>query len=764
MRTELAEEVQKYKDFIEEELTQTISMDKLVALFKEMSSAARREMAIDLHLPSVRTSKSMPTILFIKEIRKYVKSRQDHFNRKYTLITSIIKQLMVILEEEDENSLEAFLTRQESIVAEHGFWHYYWSLYFHPGRTEQESLWNEAMEELESREGLITEFPAEAVLHMASEPSSLSEEAAPAVDTSEPSTELEHRLIEMKKKLNHEAHLRKQAENALGKTEKQIHRLNRQLSDTALQLQQVEQKLKQVQQDKDVHIQELEAQITQFHEELRLSRQERSKLLKESELMQQEVAGKEEQTESIRHELHSQEEKLTQLRRQLAVLRADNDELNRQCMHLKKSAAAAKAEVLHPKSLTSSVQVLIQLLYADVEDTLHAARHAAVHSGKDGRQKIRMSLELIDELEQFIEARSEPSPERSVTPPEHSHSGKAQPEGQLNVVHEHQRHESIPYAESACALESGGTALLEREAGSNYTEPYAIMATDAAELSDETDESGVNGTFFRRDHGGYIVLETGQTFNITESLVLQHQLQHEAGVLCRPKQHDPTQYDIELLLQGDDSNSSIVQYDGYVQLGEHFTWYCVDLNDPQSRFPLHERDVAIRTPKDGDPCSFNVEIGKRVARLSRLYRAQPGLELEAKRTAMNGSQGQGGAGARAAKAQAKKEYEKPEPFLEGHQITIVGGLKKWFEEVVAETGAVLVHENGKNPKRIFHDLKRSSALFLLLTATSHQAYWDCVEIAKQNQIPFYFIEGSKSNLRHLLWSHQEQIIAHAKAN
>lgn len=760
MRTELAEEVQKYKDFIEEELTQSISMDKLVALFKEMSSAARREMAIDLHLPSVRTSKSMPIILFIKEIRKYVKSRQDHFNRKYTLITSIIKQLMIILEEEDENSLESFLARQESVVAEHGFWHYYWSLYFHPGRTEQESLWKQAMDELKNREG-STEFPAEAVLHVESEPSSLPVEAAPAVESSESSMELEHRLTEMKKKLNHEAHLRKQAETALGKTEKRIHRLNRQLSDAALQLQHVEQKHEQMQQDKDLHIRELETQITQLQEELRLGRQERSKLLKESELMQQEIAAKEEQTESVRRELHGQEEKLTQLRRQLAVLRADNDELTRQCMQLKKSAAAAKAEVLRSKTLASSVQELIQLLYADVEETLHEARHAAAHSGKDGRQKIRLSLELIDELERFIEERSEHSPERNITPLEHS--GKAQQEGRSNVVQAHQRHDSIPYAESACALESGGTALLERGARSNQAEPYALIETDAPELSDETDESGVNGTFFRRDHGGYIVLETGHTFNITESLVLQHQLQHEAGVMCRPKQQDPTQYDIELLLQGDDSNSSIVQYDGYVQLGEHFTWYCVDLNDPQRRFPLHERDVAIRTPKDGDPCSFNVEIGKKVARLSRLYRAQPALELEAaKRTAMNGSQGQGGA--RAVKAQAKKEYEKPEPFLEGHQITIVGGLKKWFEEVVAETGAVLVHENGKNPKRIFHDLKRSSALFLLLTATSHQAYWDCVEIAKQNQIPFYFIEGSKSNLRHLLWNHQEQIIAHAQAN
>lgn len=763
MRTEIAEEVQKYKDFIEEELTQTISMDKLVALFKEMSGAARREMAVDLHLPSVRTSKSMPTILFIKEIRKYVKSRQDHFNRKYTLITSIIKQLMIVLEEEDENTLESFLARREAIIAEHGFWHYYWSLYFHPGRTEQEALWKQSMEELESEDG-SSEGSSNTVLHLTDESSSLPAEVEPSMESTEPSLELEQRIIELKKKLNHETHLRKQAELSLGKTEKQIHRLNRQLTDIDAQLQLVQQESGQVQQDKDLHIQELESQLAQSNEELRVIRQERSKLQKESELMQQELAAREEQTQSVRSELLGHEEKLNQLRRQVNVLRADNDELNRQVVQAKKSAAAAKVEVLRPKSLTSSIQDIIQLLYTDVEDTVHAARSTVVHSGKDGRQKIRESLALIDELEQFIERRNEHPAERSGSIREHSELAQQEESEERSAsIHARQRQDSMPYAESACALESSGTAVLERSQGSEYAEPFAALEGDSfPDGLSETDEGGLNGTFFRRDHGGYIVLETGQTFNITESLVLQHQLQHEAGVLCRPKQHDPTQYEIELLLQGDDSNSSIVQYDGYVQLGEHFTWYCVDLNDPQHRFPLHERDVAIRTPKDGDPCSFNVEIGKQVARLSRLYRAQPISELEAKRTAISGAAVQ--SAARAAKAQAKKEYEKPEPFLEGHQITIVGGLKKWFEEVVEETGATLVHENGKNPKRIFHDLKRSSALFLLLTATSHQAYWDCVEIAKQNQIPFYFIEGSKSNLRHLLWNNQDQIIAHAKAN
>src|SRR5690606_6864809 len=74
------------------------------------------------------------------------------------------------------------------------------------------------------------------------------------------------------------------------------------------------------------------------------------------------------------------------------------------------------------------------------------------------------------------------------------------------------------------------------------------------------------GTFYRRDHGGYIELENGEIFNITESLVQQLELQHEAEVLCTPTAHPgrSNHYTIELLFQGDDSYSPIETYDGFV--------------------------------------------------------------------------------------------------------------------------------------------------------------------------------------------------------
>lgn len=755
MRTELVEDLQKYKKFIEVELLQTISLDKLMSLFKEMSSTARKEIAVDLHLPSVRTSKNMPIILFIKEIRQYIKSRQDHFNRKYTLVTSVIKQLMVILEKEDDNSLKSFLNRGEEIAAEHGYWHFYWSLYFHPGRTEQEAIWKQAMEELKQGDWLAEGTAVECT---SDNPAVESDnEIQTAIAPPDKLLEHEQQYTEMKKKLHYEIYLRKKAETSLGKAEKQIHRMNRLLSDAESKLHFVQQELSQVQQEKGVHISRLEAQIAQDSEELKMVRHECGKLQKEAEMMKQELAVKDEQTESVRRDLATQEEKLEQASKQVSSLRVDNKNLAQQCTIWRKSTAATGTDRARPKLLSSSIEELIQLLYTDVENILHVTRNTAIHAGKKARQKMQMSLELIDELERFMDLRNGLHLEH--TDQDSGRSSKVITEYDAKPKQSKPPIESMSHSESACALESHNTAVLDRDTHIGEDGELGAAAT-FVDLSTRSDDNGVGGTFLRRDHGGSIVLETGHSFNITESLVLQHHLQHEAGVLCRPKQNDPTQYDIELMLQGDDSNSPIVQYDGYVQLGEHFTWYCVDLNEPQRRFPLHWRDVAIRTPKDGDPCLFNVEIGKQVARLSRVYRTQSVSELEAKRPAISAGQG----GARTVKVQAKKEYEKREPFLEGHQITIVGGLKKWFEVVVAETGAILVHENGKNPKRIFHDLKRSSALFLLLTATSHQAYWDCVEIAKQNQIPFYFIEGSKSNLRHLLWNHQEQIIAHAKAN
>jgi hypothetical protein len=184
---------------------------------------------------------------------------------------------------------------------------------------------------------------------------------------------------------------------------------------------------------------------------------------------------------------------------------------------------------------------------------------------------------------------------------------------------------------------------------------------------------------------------------------------------------------------------------GYVKLGDHFTYYCVDMNNPENRFPIYEKDVEMQRPMDGDPCSFNVAIDGEYARLSKVFKRTEPLNtqetfLKAKST-----------------GQAKSEKPASEPFLEGCKIVIVGGLAKWFESVVRETGAELIHDTGENPERIHSQLRRANALFLLLTANSHHATWSCIDIAKENRIPHFRIEGSKSNLRKQLWDNQHII-------
>lgn len=264
------------------------------------------------------------------------------------------------------------------------------------------------------------------------------------------------------------------------------------------------------------------------------------------------------------------------------------------------------------------------------------------------------------------------------------------------------------------------------------------------------EESGLSGTFYRRDHGGYVELETGESFNITESLVQQLELQHEAEVLCIPSQHaGKTHYTIKIEFQGDDAYSPITQYDGYVFNDEDGKWYCIDINDETRKFPIHFKDIDIQKPSPGDPCTFNVANDGYIARLTRLYRQLPGESNDTSFTAKKIE--------KAKTATAPVAKEKLEPYLAGCTITIIGGQRKWFENVVKETGAELVHNGGERPERIASDLARSQALFMILTSTSHRATWEGVEIAKANQIPHFTIQGSKSNLRSLLWDNQQLI-------
>ncbi|OPG89587.1 hypothetical protein B2I21_36320 [Chryseobacterium mucoviscidosis] len=355
---------------------------------------------------------------------------------------------------------------------------------------------------------------------------------------------------------------------------------------------------------------------------------------------------------------------------------------------LKQSKLRLAIERNRPDHPTELAGRLVKALYAESEQLCHGFHN----NGREGitqRKEIRELFDLIDLLEQYQRGEDEITIERPKAP--------------------------------------------------------AVIHTPKTEVQENI--TGVNGTFNRRDHGGYIVLENGEAFNITESMVYHHNLEHEAEVKCTPYHENGAKlYRIELLLQGDDAFAPIHQFDGYVGLGEHYTWYCVDINNSENRYPLHEKDVQIRQPVDGDPCLFNVALGGHIARLSRLYRETPDETEEVEKTNHR------------LKPALPKTKTKPEPFLSRCRIAIVGGQQKWFETVVSETGAELIHENGDHPERIHADLRRANALFLLLTATSHRATWSCIEIAKQQSIPHFVIQGSKSNLRSLLWEHRETIL------
>ncbi|MEC0330494.1 hypothetical protein P4H42_12810 [Paenibacillus macerans] len=257
------------------------------------------------------------------------------------------------------------------------------------------------------------------------------------------------------------------------------------------------------------------------------------------------------------------------------------------------------------------------------------------------------------------------------------------------------------------------------------------------------------GIFYRKEHGGYIQLEDGDSFTVTESVVNAVGLEHEAEVECEPqKRPDGSVFQhITVLFQGDDAHAPIEQYWGYVELGEHHAYYCVDIQNPQNRFPIHEKDLEVQRPLDGDPCLFNVAAGGTCARLSKVFR---------NRDEMNRERGQAITGKRNTEKK-KKSAAETEPFLQGCKIAVIGGQAKWFESVVKQTGAEFVHENGEHPERIFAELRKSNALFKLITATSHEATWAGVEIAKANGIPHFVLEGSKANLRRLLWENRELI-------
>jgi FtsZ-binding cell division protein ZapB len=387
--------------------------------------------------------------------------------------------------------------------------------------------------------------------------------------------------------------------------------------------------------------------------------------------------------------IESLQERNRSLDSQIAKLRTEIDNLEHELQSL--------------KNQDNPVNSIIQALYSKVDNLYQQLRKPGASTKESAlRKKISDALLLMNKLECCFR--------------EDNYFGREQ-------------NESDP--------------VLEIDALIEETAPYDEISAQ--------NQRRLLGTFYRRDHGGFIILENNEIYNIPESMVHHARLEHEAAVSCELSHlpDGPRLQNIQVLLQGDDLNAPIHKYVGYVKLGEHYRYYCVDINDPDKRFPIHEKDVEIQKPQDGDPCLFNVATDGQFARISKLYKGEEYAQIRQTDTILKSKS--------FTQVKSNNDKQPSEPFLEGCRIVVVGGLAKWFESVVNETGAEFIHDTGDNPERVHAQLRRANALFLLLTRNSHWATWSCIEIAKRYGVPHFKIEGSKSNLRKQLWENRDKI-------
>jgi len=656
---------------------------------KTLSDHEKFMLSVSLKLPFTRRDlRKWPDLLFYKKLSPVIKkSYADYTVRKNFLI--YLTNSMIIPQPE----LTDLQHHLDSFIMEYGYWNVFWTVYFHLDYS-QENVWRQLMDNLTSMQEkqTTTQSEQELAVTITEVPSS-----------SEHIARLEKKIDLLEDKINKETTTRQQLEIALAQKEKQQRQL---LIDLEKQQQhyndlKVEVAQKEASQLRQVK-QEQEAQ-QRWREEQERWLAERSQFLSAIKLHQDALKKNQHASELLEKELEDSKKQQTHLHQIIT---------QKQQQELKPSA--------NEKQLEQQLSLVTHSLLLKVNHYNQSLLQAFEQKNKEEmsqaplRENIRRVLHIIDEIEQF---RLEASTQHPKTSTELNDT--SQPSN-LSIV-----------------------SAIEDTTTSNSP------ATELTSIKEPNDKM-LYGTFYRRDHGGYISLESGEVFNITESLVQQLELQHEAEVLCTPTNHNgrSNHYTIELLFQGDDNYSPVQQYDGFILLDEDKKWYCVDLNDESNRFPIHFKDVEIQKPAHGDPCTFNVAEDGYIARLTRLYRLHGEVpDVHPARKKLDKTKEQS----------IISNRKKPEPYLNNCTITIIGGQKKWFESVVTETGAQLVHDGGERPERIASDLSRSQALFMIITSTSHRATWEGIEIAKSNNIPHFIIQGSKSNLRTLLWENQDVI-------
>ncbi|MFD0958504.1 hypothetical protein [Paenibacillus chungangensis] len=683
--------------------------DAFLRYIKQLSLKEKQALALVLDFHFVkRDTRKWPEMLFWKTLRTTLLHSQRDLITQRRFFLSLLKLCPELMEALQMEWDELIMIRREHIQR-YGYWSYYWALHFHHGRAEHQERWRQELEKLRNDcDNSGCELAAGVTPSTASKNATVEQKGTRMPEGGEiPSRKLER----LELKCGNEVALRMRLELELAQQEKKLRQSEQELSNTLSLLGQRNEQLEHVQ------FKHKEQKELQRRKELQL-RQERHHWLQERQALLATIREANSHHKALERQLEAKDEELSFMVREQARHKQTIDHYRRK---------------LHDQP--TLLEQLVRTLYEDIErmngKLLYPSTSEAAASSEEAiqlRRRMRKALDLADALSGYEIHPDDQTLEQTET---HKQDAKLSNE-------EIDSDDSDPAIERFTPLQS-----------SKQSQPDS----DAPEP--------LQGTFFRRDHGGYILLETGSCFNITESMVHQLALQHEAEVLCTPsdrasqRQH----YELQLLFQGDDICSPIRQFDGYVQSDEGEGWYCVDMNDDRNRFPIHRRDVEIKRPLHGDPCSFNVAEDGRWARLARLYR----LESQAAEIAVGKDKhtslqaGRSGKEVTRANASAAADRKSRAPFLAGCTIAIIGGMRKWFEHVVLETGATLVHDTGERPERIAAELSRSQALFMLLSATSHRATWDGVEAAKSNGIPHFTIQGSKSNLRLQLWENRETI-------
>lgn len=718
---------------LSEERISAMPLPLLSPLLRELNESAKRRMAQVLEMSFARRGTyKWPEALFAKSMLDLSARARGSREIRRKLAEALIAAIRPLLDATDPVfSAERFDKNPADWVLDYGKWHCYWALYFSASAEPFEEDGRLRLERL------AEETTVEAA---AAEPSEEPTVAVDPVSSSHRNEAAEQRRIE---KLN------KRIEALEERVRREEERARRSEKETA---------------DAKREAAKLHEQLTRSGLELEAERRQNHRLAEERDSFAGRLAESKRQHKQDRNRL---EEDLAEAKRiaealeiRVRTMQAENEsaayaegpetDLSDKTSSFSDSGSARSQEHTEPDSESScsaasaddaeeAISRFDALLRRDLREA--GASLPGGHEARDpeARTHMRRALDLLDAVDAYVAGRRlMRGIDIRTDIPQIPQNTSLRPSGGLGSdAREREKHanrQELPI-KAGLGEDSGMAEALEQ-----------------FESDEHAEEDGQSGTFYRRDHGGYIVLEEGESFNITESMVYKHHLQHEAEVLCipRPDGHGGTQYEISLLFQGDDTFSPVRQYNGYAEQDEYGTWYAVDMNDADRRYPIHTRDLDIQRPVDGAPCIFNVGEEESVARLARVYRdfSAPDAPQRREPSLLRSSSGK-------AKREARKS--KPEPFLQGCTIVVMGGQRKWFEDVVAESGAEYVHENGLRPDLVASDLRRAQALFLLITSTSHRASWEGVELAKAAGIPYFIIQGSKSNLRSMLWENREVI-------